>query len=153
MSQLLISACHRKNELVASGASCMPSEEITWFQNEYDRILEKGWKEYKVATEEDKEKEFYHVDERRLLERLGEYKEEHLRFLTDFRVPFTNNMAERDMRKFKNKAKVSGCFRSAEGAQIYARIASVITTLRKQNLNVFNGLRAVYSGEVPISSA
>ena len=62
-------------------------------------------------------------------------------------------MAERDIRKFKNKVKISGCFRSAEGAKIYARIASVITTLKKQNINVFNGLRAVYSGKIPISSA
>lgn len=65
----------------------------------------------------------------------------------------TNNMAERDMRKFKNKAKVSGCFRSAEGTQIYARIASVITTLKKQSINVFDGLCAVYSGQIPISTA
>ena len=62
-------------------------------------------------------------------------------------------MSERDIRKFKNKANVSGCFRSAEGAQIYARIVSVITTMKKQNINVFNGLHAVYFGHVQISSA
>lgn len=153
MSELLKSACHRKNELIAAGATQMPSEDITWFATEYDRILEEGQKEYKAATDGDKKMEFYHADERRLLDRLREYKEEHLRFLTDFHAPFTNNMAERDVRKFKNKVKVSGCFRSAEGAQIYARIASVITTLKKQNINVFNGLRAVYSGKIPISTA
>lgn len=153
MSELLKFACHKKNELVAAGAIQMPSEDIAWFSSEYDRILEEGEEEYKAATERDKKKESYHVDERRLLDRLCEYKEEHLRFLVDFNAPFTNNMAERDIRKFKNKAKVSGCFRSAEGAQIYARIASVITTLKKQNINVFNGLRAVYSGKVPISTA
>jgi len=153
MSELLKSACHRKNELVAAGAAQMPDEEITWFAAEYDRILDEGWKEYNAATEGDKKIESYHTDERRLLERLREYKEEHLRFMTDFKTPFTNNMAERDIRKFKNKVKISGCFRSAEGAKIYARIASVITTLKKQNINVFNGLRAVYSGKIPISSA
>lgn len=153
MSQLLKSACHRKNELVFAGAKEMPSEDIARFKAEYDRILEEGQKEYTAATEGDKKKESYHIDERRLLDRLREYKEEHLRFLTDFKAPFTNNMAERDVRKFKNKVKVSGCFRSAEGAKIYARIASVITTLKKQNINVFNGLRAVYSGQIPISTA
>jgi len=129
MSELFKSACHRKNELASAGAAQMPDEEITWFAAEYDRILEKGWKEYKAATESDKKIQSYHTDERRLLERLREYKEEHLRFLTDFKTPFTNNMAERDIRKFKNKIKISGCFRSEEGARIYARIASVITTL------------------------
>lgn len=153
MSELMKSACHRKNQLVAAGAAQMPGEDIKWFETEYDRILEEGRKEYEAATEGDKKKESYYVDERRLLDRLSEYKEEHLRFLMDFKTPFTNNMAERDMRKFKNKAKVSGCFRSAEGAQIYARIASVITTLKKQSINVFDGLRAVYSGQVPISTA
>ncbi len=153
MSELLKSACHKKNELVAADVTQMPREDIAWFITEYNRILEEGQKEYSAATNGDKKKESYHVDERRLLERLSEYKEEHLHFLIDFKAPFTNNMAERDIRKFKNKAKVSGCFRSAEGAQIYARIASVITTLKKQNINVFNGLRAVYSGQIPISSA
>lgn len=128
MSELLKSACHKKNELVGAGAVQMPSEEIMWFATEYDRILEEGQKEYEAATLGNKKMESYHVDERRLLDRLRQYKEEHLRFLMDFKTPFTNNMAERDMRKFKNKVKVSGCFRSADGAQIYARIASVITT-------------------------
>lgn len=153
MSALLKFACHRKNELVAAGATQMPIEDITWFTNEYDRILEEGQREYAAAIKGNKNMESYHTDERRLLNRLKEYKEEHLRFLNDFNTPFTNNMAERDVRKFKNKIKVSGCFRSAEGAEIYARIASVITTLKKQNINVFNGLRAVYSGQVPISTA
>lgn len=152
MSELLKSACHRKNELVDTGAARMPAEDIAWFANEYDRILDQGHKEYQAATEGNKKKESYHVDERRLLVRLREYKEEHLRFLMDFQAPFTNNMAERDVRKFKNKVKVSGGFRSAEGAQIYARIASVITTLKKQNINVFNGLRDVYSGRIPLST-
>jgi transposase len=153
MSELLKSACHRKNELVAAGATQMSGEEIAWFESKYERILEEGQKEYIAATKGDKKIESYHADERRLLTRLHEYKEEHLRFLKDFKAPFTNNMAEQGVRKFKNKLRVSGCFRSAEGAQIYARIASIITTLKKQNLNVFNGLRAVYSGQVPISTA
>jgi len=153
MSTLLKSACHRKNELVAAGATQMPIEDVAWFTSEYDRILEEGQQEYATATKGDKNMESYHVDERRLLTRLKEYKEEHLRFLIDFQIPFTNNMAERDVRKFKNKVKVSGCFRSAEGAEIYARIASVITTLKKQKINVFNGLRAAYSGQVLISTA
>jgi transposase len=151
MSELLQAACHRKNELVANGITHMPDEEISWFEAEYDRILELGRKEYQKDTNGEKSKESYHADERKLLKRLQEYKEEHLRFLKDFRAPFTNNMAERDIRKLKNKAKVSGCFRSAEGAQIYARIVSVITTLKKQNINVYNGLQEIYAGRVPIS--
>jgi hypothetical protein len=62
-------------------------------------------------------------------------------------------LSEQSIRKVKNKLKIAGCFRSADGASVYARIASLITTLKKQNRNVFEGMRSVYAGEVPISSA
>ena len=153
MMNLLKSACHEKNELVRSGATEMPPEQIDEFSARYDALLKKGWHEYNADTAGDKNKESYHTEERRLLTRLGEYKEEHLLFLKDFNAPFTNNVSEQDIRKFKSKQKASGCFRSEEGARVYARIASLITTLKKQSRNVFEGIRAVYTGGVPISSA
>ncbi|HUM44929.1 MAG TPA: IS66 family transposase [Fervidobacterium sp.] len=82
---------------------------------------------------------------RSLLERLIHYKVSLLAFMFDSDIPFTNNQAERDIRCVKIKMKVSGGFRTTQGAHAYARIQSVISTLRKQNINVFDSLCILFS--------
>lgn len=77
-----------------------------------------------------------------LLERLKTFKTETLRFLTDFDVPFTNNLAEQDLRMMKVKMKISGSFRTLDGAQIFARLRSVVSTARKQGCNILQTLAA-----------
>jgi len=77
-----------------------------------------------------------------LLQRLKTFQTETLRFLTDFDVPFTNNLAEQDLRMMKVKMKISGSFRTLEGAQIFARLRSVVSTARKHGLNILQILSA-----------
>ena len=77
---------------------------------------------------------------RNLFERLAREKSAALAFAFNQQVPFTNNLAERDLRPAKVKQKISNCFRSQQGAKIYARIESFISTARKHNQNVFNEL-------------
>ena len=79
---------------------------------------------------------------RRLADRLNEYSEDFCRFFWDFRVPFDNNQAERDVRHAKVKIKVSGCFRSLEGAKEFAKINSVLSTARKHGIAVIDTIMA-----------
>lgn len=74
---------------------------------------------------------------RNLLNRLQTYEEAVLAFALVAGVPFSNNQAERDLRPAKVKQKVSGCFRTENGAKNYARLQAVISTCRKQGRNVF----------------
>ncbi len=83
---------------------------------------------------------------RNLVERLIREKEAVLAFAFNQEVPFTNNLAERDVRPAKVKMKVSNCFRSFEGAEIYARIASFVSTTRKHDRNVFSELCNTFNG-------
>jgi transposase len=75
-----------------------------------------------------------------LAKRLGDHKEAVLRFLTNPGVPFTNNQAERDGRMMKLKQKISGCFRSLQGAKDFALIRTLIGTAKKQGWGVIQSL-------------
>lgn len=68
--------------------------------------------------------------------RLQTRREDVLRFLTDPRVPFTNNLAEQALRMMKLRQKISGGFRCEQGAEEFATIRSLIATAKKQGWNV-----------------
>ncbi|SFF46784.1 IS66 family transposase [Thermoflexibacter ruber] len=77
---------------------------------------------------------------RNLLNRLTTYQTELLAFACVKEVPFTNNMAEQAIRGIKIKQKAAMCFRTLRGAEIFVRLQGVMTTLRKQGLNLFQTL-------------
>lgn len=86
---------------------------------------------------------------RNLLERFRDFEDDVLRFMDNEQVPFSNNQAENDLRMTKVQQKVSGCFRSFEGAGMFCRIRSYISTCRKQNVSATEGLRLLFEGKWP----
>lgn len=84
---------------------------------------------------------------RNLVERLILHRDAVLAFAFNQEVPFTNNLAERDLRPTKLKQKISNCFRSEYGAKIYARIESFVSTARKNNKNIFEELKSTFDGQ------
>ena len=81
-----------------------------------------------------------------LLDRLEKHEAWVLAFLRDFRIPFTNNLAEQDIRMIKVKQKVSGCFRTMEGAERFLAVRSYISTVRKNELQIFPAIVSALNG-------
>ena len=77
---------------------------------------------------------------------MREHADEVLRFVTDLRVPFTNNLGERAIRMPKVKQKISGCFRTLNGAVNFCIIRSYLDTMHKQGHNTFELLRHAFMG-------
>jgi transposase len=86
---------------------------------------------------------------RNLLERLRDFEDDVLRFMTIPEVPFTNNLGERDIRMTKVQQKISGCFRSIEGAKIFCRLRSYLSTCRKHGISSSDALEILFDGRLP----
>ena len=86
---------------------------------------------------------------RNLLERLRDFEQETLRFMTDEEVSFTNNQGENDIRMTKLHQKISGCFRSMEGAKIFCRVRSYLSTCRKNDVSATDALTMLFEGRLP----
>ena len=86
---------------------------------------------------------------RNLLERLKDYEDDVLRFMENEHVPFTNNLGENDIRMTKVQQKISGCFRSLEGAHIFCRIRSYLSTCRKHGVKSSDALNLLFEGKLP----
>ena len=124
-------------------------EQIKTLEKRFDDIIRRGIEENPTSLNPEKKGKrgvSPKTKARNLLDRFIEYKEKILRFLTDLRVPFENNQAERDLRMMKLQQKISGTFRTTRGAEAFCRIRAYISTIRKNDLHVLEGIRAAFQG-------
>jgi transposase len=85
----------------------------------------------------------------RAYERLQNFEKETLCFMVDSEVPFTNNQGENDFRMTKVQQKISGCFKSMEGAKIFCRVRSYLLTAQKHGISPTEALKMLFSGKLP----
>jgi transposase len=131
----------------AYGRRDLAPEKIGDFEVRYQELLEAGLAANPPPERTGKRGRPKQSKGKNLLDRLDKYREAVLRFMYDFRVPFDNNQAERDLRMVKVRRKVSGCFRTMEGAGTFLRIRGYISTIRKQGENVLAALEGVFTGD------
>ncbi len=138
-------ACDQAREI---GRSALDPVEIADWVARYEMVLEEGY-QANPPDPPPKVKQKGRPKQsaaRNLLDRLSLHQDAVLAFLHDLRVPFDNSQAERDIRMIKVQQKVSGCFRTPVGAQIFCRIRSYLSSLRKQGFNLFTALQQTFLG-------
>lgn len=147
MFQLLLNI---KAEVERTPAEMMSlsSESLAYYEAEYDKLITRGLAanpppEPSPTKKRGRPKQ---TPPKNLLDRLQEYKPQVLAFMYDFRVPFDNNLAERDVRMVKVKQKVSGTFRTHSGADTFCAIRSYISTVRKHGHNVIDAIYDAFIG-------
>lgn len=130
-----------RKRLMDAGQKEIPQPTLLRLETRFDELLTYARHErkhhparFRWATQE----------ETSLLNRLKKYKKNHLLFLHDFRVPFDNNMSERDLRKCKNRQKMAGGFRTSHGLEIFCSLLSLTETCKRQGLNLMSAFRSLF---------
>jgi transposase len=154
MAKLLVEIKTAVDTAQEVGQTALPTDTLAAFEQRYDEVIKVGYARNPrpppppppVGTGGKKRGRPAQTPPLNLLDRLRDFKTETLAFMQDFRVPFDNNLAERDVRMVKVKQKVSGGFRTSEGAQGFARIRGYVSTARKNAVNVFAAIREAFAG-------
>lgn len=136
-------------------ADHLSGEELCRFEQGYSRILEIGRSENPVVKSNNDQRKRGRPKKSKaqnLIDRFEKYPKEILAFMYDFRVPFDNNLSERDIRMLKVRMKISGAFRSEKGGKAFCRIRSYISTARKNAANVIDAITNAFAGQPFIPS-
>jgi transposase len=152
MFELLLRMAEAVEQWRALGASVIPTGERENWIAQYFEVLASGFAAHAAQAppvsklEPKKRGRRKQEASKNLLDALLKRADQVLSFLEDLSIPFTNNLAERDLRMVKVQQKISGTFRSADGATAFCIIRSYLSTMRKQGRSMLRAMTAVFAG-------
>ena len=142
MRSLIVGMNAHKNKEMGDGSDACAPELLAAFEEKYDDLIRQGGDDFGKMKKGD----FGYDEFRVMLNRLKEYKDCYLLFIRNYKAPWSNNLAERDLRPAKTKEKVSILFRSWNGIKNHARIRSFISTTKKRGMDLFIAISNVNNG-------
>jgi len=140
------------NAKVTDAGGALSAQQAGQYRSQYRKLIQKGEIECPEPTRPNKKGKRGRIKKsksRNLLERLRDFEDDVLRFMENEQVAFSNNLGENDIRMTKVQQKISGCFRSIEGAKIFCRIRSYLSTCRKQGVKASRALELLFNGKWP----
>jgi transposase len=148
MSELLLEMLQAVDKAKLDQTLLSPVQRAT-FEKRYEKIIQKGRKANPKSPPPKKKKRGRpkQTPPQNLLDRLNDKKQSVLAFLYDFAIPFSNNQAEQDVRMIKVKQKISGTFRSFNGAENFAHVRSYISTARKNDIPILDAITQALDGD------
>jgi transposase len=140
------------NIKVDAAGGAFDSRQSAYYRKRYNDLLDGAQKECPLPDTKRKSGQRGRIKKsksRNLLERLIAFQDDVLRFMDNKEIPFTNNQGENDLRMTKVQQKISGCFRSEEGALIFCRIRAYLITCRKHGVGAAESLKLLFKGKLP----
>jgi transposase len=151
----LLRTSKREVEATPAPATSLPPDRLAAYSAQYDQLLADGFRANPPPADPPPTKRGRpkQTPPKNLLDRLQTHKAGVLAFMADFRIPFDNNLAERDIRMIKVKQKISGAFRTQTGADTFCTLRAYISTARKQGVNAIAALLHALLGQPFIPAA
>lgn len=151
----LLRTLKREVEATPAPATSLPPDRLAAYSAQYDQLLADGFRANPPPADPPPTKRGRpkQTPPKNLLDRLQTHKAGVLAFMADFRIPFDNNLAERDIRMIKVKQNISGAFRTQTGAETFCTLRAYISTARKQGVNAIAALSYALLGQPFIPSS